>query len=115
MPEFRHVEDTKEVINTGARDFGITDGKGRSVGFRWTVCRVNSHLYVEGKGEGRGYWPQTFPDTTYFSLSTITTRDSEAYGASQATYSAVTEFEVGTEIERRLRVARTRYEKKYAA
>ena len=109
---FKHVEDTREVVATWARDFGVTDEKGRSVGFRWTIRRINSHLYVEG--EGGCYLPHTFPDTTYFSLSTSTTRDSEAYGASQATYSAVTKFEVGAEIERRLRVARARYEKKYA-
>ena len=93
------------------KDFGLTDEKGREVGFRCTITPVCSVIDPAHPGCG---WSLGFTDTEFFSLHTIPTRNGMAYGASTPSFMAVTLAEVEAEAERRSNVARKRYLKKYA-
>ncbi len=94
------------------KDFGLTDEKGREVGFRCTITPVCSVIDPAHPGCG---WSLSFTDTEFFSLHTIPTRDGMSYGASTPSFMAVTLAEVEVEAKRRTIVARKRYLKKYAA
>ncbi len=95
------------VIETERHDFSLTDQKGRAIGFVWTIRSVTST-----PGGGCGY-NLDFADNKFFSLSSGTTRDGEGFGASTATFFALTRIEIEAEASRRMAVSRKRYTKKY--
>ena len=92
-------------------DFGLTDSKGRQIGFRCTIIQVESVIDAQRPRCG---WALGWTDTKFWSLTTSVTRDGHCFGASTPPFHALTMKEVKVEATRRTIVARKRYLKKYA-
>ena len=112
MTTYKHV-----IVGGGDRrqqwhDFGLKDERGRAIGFRWATGPVRSRHYEEGSRVAYRNLP--FAETEFFRLSTSPTRDRRAFGPEQPLFFALTLPEITAEAERRLNVARTRYEREYS-
>ena len=111
MTTYRHKHLSTDAIEQRAEDFGITDEKGRKVGVKTVIYLIKTRLFEEGDGAA---WLHPFPDTTHYSSYVQPTRNGQNFGASQHGKSSLTLDHARTEINRRVRGTRARYQKKYA-
>ena len=115
---YRGVKDYRYTeLKSGAGDFGIRDQKGRAIGYRWRIYRVNVELLSDEEYRSKGFCGiiKDGKPLEYIEARTTTTRDGEAYGP--ITSRVVTEtFEQAWEVvAKRAAAARKNNAKKFAA
>lgn len=93
-------------------DFGITDAKGRAIGFSHQMVEFD---VVEASETGSGYCTNYNVTGHYFRASGISTRNGKAFGSADIRIEGLNQLQVATEFAARVERARKAAVKKFGA
>jgi hypothetical protein len=96
-----------DLVKLHHADFGITDERGRAVGFMYRIDLVEA---IESNGP---YWPRITSAGDWYQVESNTTRNGDRYGALTPMAWFKSREDAEREADRRVEVARKRYTKKY--
>lgn len=115
MAEFLHTcERSATLLHHQHIDFDLRDSRGRAIGMRVRVLRIDDLLHLHDKRDLRCWRPLPFPETTYYEAEIGITRDGNGYGAWKSPARAVTLTELRRLIDARVERAMKRQERNTA-
>lgn len=108
--KYRRSHAGHERVEHQVESFDLDDGRGRIVGFGFSIERVT---LIEAPDDTRFCRLMEFPELVYFEARTFNTRDGVSYGATHPRIDGLTEEGVRQRIAERRAASRKRAERQF--